>query len=124
MKGYLYNLISKIKNGQIVRKAFIFHENVKTCRRLLDILWDEGFILGYTSLSDSNKLKIYLKYKDGNPVINNIKVISKPSLRVYYSVRQLSRIEAFLILTTSKGLKTILECKRKNIGGEPIIQIK
>ena len=124
MKGYLYNLISKIKNGQVVKKAFIFHENVKICRSLLDVLWNEGFILGYTSLSDSNKLKIYLKYKDGNPVINNIKVISKPSLRVYYSARELSRIETFLVLTTSKGLKTIWECKKMNIGGEPLIQIK
>jgi small subunit ribosomal protein S8 len=89
----------------------------------LDILWDEGFISGYKMLS-MHKLKIYLKYKNGNSVISSIKVISKPSLRVYYSVKELKKLKKNLILTTHKGIKTISNCKRLNIGGEPIIMIK
>ena len=123
MKGHFYNLISNLKNGQIVKKAFVINENSIICRKLLDILWDEGFILGYKILP-VNKLKIYLKYRNGNSVISSIKVVSKPSLRVYYSVRELYRMKKFLILTTHKGLKTISNCKRLNIGGEPLVIIK
>ena len=55
---------------------------------LLNVLWSEGFILGYTKI-DSKHLKIFLKYKKGKPAINSIKLISKPSTRIYYSVKQL-----------------------------------
>jgi small subunit ribosomal protein S8 len=116
-------MISSIKNGQIVKKAFVINENTKFCRMLLDVLWDEGFILGYKILF-MNKIKIYLKYKSGKAVINSIKVVSKPSLRLYYSVKKLKKIEYFLVLTTSQGLKTVGDCKKLNIGGEPIVIIK
>jgi len=123
MKGHFYNLISNLKNGQLVKKAFVINENSTICRKFLDILWDEGFISGYKTLP-MNKLKIYLKYKNGISVISSIKVVSKPSLRVYYSVRELQRLKNFLILTTHKGIKTISNCKRLSIGGEPLIMIK
>ena len=123
MKGHFYNLISNLKNGQLVKKAFVINENSTICRKLLDILWDEGFISGYKILP-VNKLKIYLKYRNGNSVISSIKVVSKPSLRVYYSVRELRRLKSFLILTTHKGIKTISNCKRLNVGGEPLVMIK
>lgn len=123
MKGHFYNLISNLKNGQLVKKAFVINENSTICRKLLDILWDEGFISGYKILP-VNKLKIYLKYRNGNSVISSIKVVSKPSLRVYYSVRELQRLKSFLILTTHKGIKTISNCKRLNVGGEPLVIIK
>ena len=123
MKGHLYNLISNLKNSQIVKKAFVVSENSVFCRKLLDVLWDEGFISGYKTLP-MNKLKIYLKYRNGNAVISSIKVVSKPSLRVYYSVRELHCLKNNVILTTHKGIKTISNCKRLNIGGEPLIIIK
>lgn len=123
MKGHLYNMISNLKNGQVVKKSFILNENTRICRELLNILWDEGFITGYKILSN-NKMKIYLKYQNGKAVITSIKIISKPSLRVYYSVKDLKRINFFLILTTHRGIRTIEECKRLNLGGEPLIGIK
>jgi len=123
MKSHLYNLISNLKNGQSVKKVFVLNENTKICKLLLEILWDEGYILGYKTLFRQNKLKVYLKYRNGIPVIRFIKPVSKPSLRVYYSVRELKRFKVFLILTTNKGLKTIYQCRKLNIGGEPLISI-
>lgn len=117
-------MISSLKNGQAVNKSFILQWNTQFCLRLLNILWDEGFILGYKIFSDFSKLKIYLKYSKGSPVINNIIIISKPSLWVYYSIKRLSKIKNFIILTTNKGLKTIKDCKKLKIGGEPLIMIK
>jgi ribosomal protein S8 len=125
MKNYLYNIIANIKKGQLNRRAFIFNRKKKFCESLLNILWDEGFILGYTiELNNSNKIKIFLKYKNGKPTINSIKFLSIPSFRIYYSVKQIWKIDSsksFIIFSTNKGLKSITECKKLKIGGEPFI---
>lgn len=123
MKSHLYNLISNLKNAQNVKKAFILSENTKICKNLLEVLWDEGYILGYKSLPIKNKLKIYLKYKKGVPVIRSIESISKPGLRVYYSLKEVKRVRFFIILTTNLGLLTKCQCKKLNVGGEPLIKI-
>jgi small subunit ribosomal protein S8 len=77
--------------------------------------------------NDSNSLKIFLKYKNGKPVINTIKVISKPSKRIYWSIKQIWKINSsknFIIFSTNKGLKSVIDCKKLRIGGEPFISIK
>jgi small subunit ribosomal protein S8 len=127
MKNYLWNMFSNIKNGQVAKQDCIWQKRKKICETFLKILWDEGFILGYKiDLYDVNKLKIFLKYKNGKPVINSIKLLSKPSRRIYYSSKQLWKIDStnqLIIVSTNKGLKSILECKKLNLGGEPFISI-
>jgi small subunit ribosomal protein S8 len=127
MKNYLYNMIANLKKGQLAKRNFIFNNRKKICESFLQILWNEGFILGYKIDSENfNKIKIFLKYKDGKPVINSIKFISKPSRRVYYSIKQIWKIDSsksFIIFSTNKGLKSITECKKLKIGGEPCIII-
>ena len=55
-----------------------------------------GFIIGYkTSKTDKGRLKIFLKYfKNEKPVISNIKCISKPGRRIYYSIKQIWKIDS------------------------------
>ena len=118
-------MCTNIRNNQIVKNKFASQNLKKNCEPFLKILWDEGFILGYTICNTTNKVTIGLKYRsDGQPVINSIKLISKPGHRVYYSTKQLWKIDSnnsFIILSTSKGLKSITECKKLKIGGEPFI---
>jgi small subunit ribosomal protein S8 len=127
MKNYLWNMFANIKNGQLTKRSFIYQTRKKICESFLKILWQEGFILGYKiDSNDSNSLKIFLKYKNGRPAINSLKVISKPSRRIYFSSKQIWKIDSsksFIIFSTSKGLKTILDCKKLKIGGEPVIVI-
>lgn len=124
MKNYLWNMFANIKNGQLAKRAFILQPRKKICESFLKILWDEGFILGYKiSNSNPNKFKIFLKYLDGTPSIKSISVISKPSKRIYYSKKQIWKIDSsntFIIFSTDKGLKTINSCKKLKIGGEPL----
>lgn len=118
-------MISTINNGQLAKKLFVVLPIKKTSKQILNILWDEGFILGYKE--SFNSLKIYLKYQNGLPIITLIKNISKSSLRVYYSVNQLWKLNSknqLIILSTTKGFLSDKECKKKNIGGEPIFVIK
>ena len=121
-------MFANIKNGQLARRAFVYQKKKKICEAFLQILWDEGLILGYkTDSSNPDLLKIALKYQNNLPTITTIQVLSKPGKRIYLSVKQLWKIDSsniFIILSTNKGLKTLLECKKRKLGGEPILIIK
>jgi small subunit ribosomal protein S8 len=127
MKNYLWNMFANIKNAQLARRAFIFQKRTSICEAFLKILWDEGFILGYKIDSKNfNQIKIFLKYKNGEPVMNSIRVISKPSRQIFYSTKHIWKInssKSFIIFATNKGLKSIVNCKKLRIGGEPLIAI-
>ena len=127
MKNYLWNMFANLKNGQLAKRNYIYQTRKNICEAFLKLLWDEGFILGYkVDPNDFNKLKIFLKYKNGKPVINSIKLLSKPSKRIYWSIDQIWKIDSsktFIIFSTNKGLKTIIDCKKLKIGGEPYIII-
>lgn len=127
MKNYLWNMFANIKNGQLSKRNIIFQRRKKICEAFLKILWAEGFIIGYKiDEKNINQIKIFLKYSKNKPVIRSIKFLSKPSRRLYYSTKQIWKIDSnksFLIFSTNKGLKSILECKKLGIGGEPFIAI-
>jgi len=120
-------MFANIKNRQIARRNFLFQRRKKICESFLQIFWDEGFILGYKiDHKDPNKLKIFLKYVNEQPVINSIKLISRPGRRIHYSIKQIWKIDSnkfFIIFSTNQGLKSIIECKKLKIGGEPLIVI-
>ena len=121
-------MFTNIRNGQLAKRSFIYQKQKKLCEAFLKILWNEGFIIGYKiSKKDNNSIKIFLKYNnDGKPAINNIKLITRPGRRVYYSIKQIWKIDSsknFIIFSTNKGLKTINSCKKLKIGGEPFILI-
>jgi small subunit ribosomal protein S8 len=119
-------MFANIKNGQLAKRKIIFQKKKKICESFLQILWSEGFILGYKIDKNPKKLKIFLKYKNSEPVINSIKLITRPSKRIYYSAKQVWKLDSsksFIIFSTSHGLKSIVDCKKLKIGGEPYIII-
>ena len=121
-------MFANIKNGQLAKRSYILQKRKKLCELILNILWTEGFIIGYKVEGKNQKnLKIFLKYVDnGKPSINNIKIISKPGRRISYSLKQIWKIESrktLIIFSTNQGLKTLSECKKLQLGGEPLITI-
>jgi len=127
MDHSIWKLFVNIKNGHSAKCSFILHSRKKIYETFLQILWKEGFILGYNIYGKSQKkLKIFLKYKNSQSVIHNIKTISKPGRRIYYSTTDIWKINSnklFLIFFTPKGLKSISECKKCKIGGEAFILV-
>lgn len=115
-------MLANLQNGQLAKKAFIIQRRKKICETILNVLWDEGFILGYKLINNEpTKLKIFLKYNKNNPVIKSIKSVSRPGFRVYYSIEQLWKFDSsktFLLISTNQGLKTLTQCKKLKIGGE------
>lgn len=121
-------MFTNIKNGQMAKKSVVMGPKKNICESFLKILWNEGFISGYRiSPQNNNNLEIFLKYtKTGKPVINSLKFLSKPSQRIYYSVKQIWKLNSsktFVVFSTNRGLKSINECKKNKIGGEPLIII-
>ena len=121
-------MFTSIKNGQMAKKSIIIGPRKNICESFLKVLWNEGFISGYRiSNENSKKLEIFLKYtKNGKPAINSLKFLSKPGQRMYYSAKQIWKLDsskAFIIFSTNNGLQSINECKKNKIGGEPLIII-
>lgn len=127
MKNYLWNLFSNIKNGQLAKNNFILQPSKNICEKFLKMLWAEGFILGYKNkfyFKNKKYTKIFLKYKKGKPVIQKLELITKPGNRIYYSAKQIFKIpnsNKIIIISTNKGLKTLIDCKKLKIGGEPYL---
>lgn len=126
MKNHFWNMFANIKNGQLAKRSYIYHKKKKLCELFLNILWNEGFIIGY-KIEKQDYIKIFLKYSEnGEPSINNMSIISKPGRRVYYSLKQIWKIDSSktqIIFSTNQGLKTLSECKKLKLGGEPILTI-
>jgi small subunit ribosomal protein S8 len=126
MKNYLWNTFANIKNGQMAKKSAILESKKNINESFLKILWDEGFISGYRIFAlNDQKVEIFLKYtRAGKPVINSLKGLSKPGRRLYYSAKQIWKLDSsktFIIFSTNQGLKTINQCKKNRIGGEPLV---
>ena len=122
------DLLTRIRNGQMRRKAKISSPNSRLRTRLLDVLQAEGFIRGYAEveLKGHKELEIELKYHEGEPVIRELKRVSTPGRRVYSSVSDLKPHRQGLgvsILSTPKGLMTDTTAKEKNVGGEVLCQV-
>ncbi len=119
----LSNLFSTIKNGFLAKKTKIIQPNSKKSINILNILINEGFIKTY-KINSKNQIEVFLKYKNNNSVINEIKRISKPGRRFHIKNKDLYiKKSGFYILSTSLGIMTDLEAKRLNIGGELICKI-
>jgi len=118
------DLIARINNAQMRKKSKVSTPGSRLRARVLDVLKDEGFIRGYSSVEHSDgrsELEIELKYFDGQPVIREIARVSKPGRRVYVAVRNLPRVNNGLglaILSTPKGVMADHAARDANVGGE------
>ena len=96
---------------------------------IAEILFREGYIKSFEVISNENQgiIRITLKYDEkGTRVIDGIKRISKPGLRVYAGKEELPKVLNGLgiaIISTSKGLKTDKEAREAGMGGEVLAYV-
>ncbi len=123
------DMFSRIRNGQMRSLNTINIPSSNFRRNILEILKKEGYIKDYyIEKLENNKinLKINLKYYEGDPVIKEIKRISKPGRRVYSRSTSIPRVMNGLglaILSTSKGVMSDTEARKNNLGGEIICRV-
>ena len=122
MNHLLWDMFTRLRNGQKGKNFSILIPQSKLCSQLLDIFYAEGFILSYgISFKNPKMFEIILKYYKGKPVINKIISISKPSKRIYVSLKDLWKLNTgvnLIILSTSKGIISDKVCRQLNVGGE------
>ncbi len=123
------DMFSRIRNGQMRSLNTIDMPSSNFRRNILEILKKEGYIKDYyIEKLENNKinLKINLKYYEGDPVIKEIKRISKPGRRVYSRSTSIPRVMNGLglaIVSTSKGVMSDTEARKNNLGGEIICRV-
>ena len=123
------DMLTRIRNGQMrsLNKIEIPFSNFRS--KILDVLKKEGYIINYEISDNKNKIKtilVRLKYYDGQPVIKEIKRVSKPGRRVYSRATSIPKVLNGLglaILSTSKGVMSDIEATKNNLGGEIICRI-
>ncbi len=123
------DLLTRIRNGAHARKQTVEIPMSKIKVEVVKILEQEGFISGHEITTESKfpSLKIHLKYDTKRkPVIQKLTRISKPGLRVYRSNDDLRPLRSGLatrILTTSQGVMTDREARKRHIGGEVLCEV-
>lgn len=124
------DFLTIIRNGVMVSKSFVTAPYSNMRQSIAQILKDEGFITDFVILNaDSDaekKLKVVLKYVDGEAVIHEIQRVSKPGRRVYAGNKEIKPVIGQLgisILTTSRGVMAHQKAKKLSVGGEVICTV-
>ena len=123
MSDPVADMFTRIRNGQGSRKTAVRMPSSKLKVSIARVLKDEGYIAGYaeTEVEGKKQLEVGLKYFEGKPVIELIKRVSRPGLRVYRGRDELPTVRNGLgiaIISTSQGLMTDRAARKGGHGGE------
>lgn len=123
------DMLTRIRNAQVVRFPEVDVPFSQIKGEIARILRDEGYIHGYEVISGGPQktLRLMLKYtEDREPVLEGMKRVSKPGMRIYTRREDIPRVKGglgFAILSTSKGIMTGEDAWRAQVGGEVLCYI-
>ena len=125
------DMLTRIRNAGMIRQTETSMPSTKMLLAIARVLRDEGYIAGYEVKQEAGKpystLTIHLKYTpDKRPAIRELKRVSKSGLRIYRGKDGLPRVKNGLgvaIVTTSQGVMTGYEARRRGIGGEVLCTV-
>ena len=123
------DMLTRIRNANSAKHKTVDVPSSKMKLAIAEILFKEGYIKSFEVISNENQgiIRITIKYDEkGARVIDGIKRISKPGLRVYANKEELPKVLNGLgtaIISTSQGLKTDKEAREAGIGGEVLAYV-
>ena len=128
MTDPIADLLTRIRNGLHASKVEVSMPSSKQKAAIVQVLKDEGYISDFSVQDIDGKpvLNIVLKYYQGKPVIEAIKRISRPGLRVYKGNNELPRVNGGLgvaIVSTSAGVMTDRAARQAGHGGEVLCEV-
>ena len=128
MQDPIADMLTRIRNSQKANHVQVTFSASKLKEQILKVLKEEGYIADYKLETADNQFKTLtaiLKYYRGKPVIERLKRISKPGLRIYKSYEDLIPVQGFgiAILSTSKGIMTHQSAKAQQVGGEVLCEV-
>ncbi|MEO9573326.1 MAG: 30S ribosomal protein S8 [Tateyamaria sp.] len=129
MTDPIADMLTRIRNSQMRGKSVVSTPASKLRVRVLEVLADEGYIRGFEETTGEDghpAIEISLKYYEGEPVIRELKRVSKPGRRVYMGVNDIPSVRQGLgvsIVSTSKGVMSDANARSQNVGGEVLCTI-
>jgi small subunit ribosomal protein S8 len=128
MSDPIADMLTRIRNAQMVEKATVVMPSSKVKVAIAKVLKDEGYIDAYAVKGEVTKpeLHIELKYYAGRPVIERIERVSRPGLRVYKGRHDIPTVMNGLgvaIVTTPQGVMTDRKARAAGIGGEVLCYV-
>ena len=121
MHDPISDMLTRIRNAQRANKVAVAMPSSKLKCAIAEVLKQEGYIEDYAVSDAKPILEIQLKYYAGRPVIEQIKRVSRPGLRVYKGSSDIPTVMNGLgvaIVSTSKGVMTDRKARSQGIGGE------
>ena len=128
MQDPLADMLTRIRNAQMAGKTSVDMPGSKLKAAVAKVLAEEGYIAGFDTRVDGVKprLRLELKYHDGKPVIAEIDLVSRPSLRRYSNKDELPTVRGGLgvaIVSTSRGVMTDRAARAAGVGGEVLCTV-
>jgi small subunit ribosomal protein S8 len=125
MSDPVADMLTRIRNGQSAGKQTVVMPASKLKTAIANLLKEEGYIadVGSAEIDGKPAMEVTLKYFQGEPVIEMIKRVSRPGLRIYKSRDELPKVRGGLgvaIVSTSKGIMTDRAARKEGIGGEVV----
>jgi len=128
MTDPISDMLTRIRNANraVLPQVAVPHSKLK--ENILAVLKREGYVGDYAveGAIPSKTIKIKLKYSGRKPIIEGLSRISRPGLRRYSGATEVPRVLCGLgvtILSTSEGIMTATQARKKNIGGELLCKI-
>ena len=123
MQDPVADMLTRIRNGQAAGKVSVTIPSSRLKKAIAAVLRDEGYITNFTVAEQSGKagLTVELRYFQGKPVIDYIKRVSRPGLRIYRGKNELPSVRGGLgiaIISTSQGVMTDRAARKAGQGGE------
>lgn len=124
------DLLTRIRNAATIRRATVTVPYSKAKSAVVNVLSDSGWIGGVATKSDANRqvIEIILKYDEhGQSIIRELRRVSRPGRRVYVRREDLPIVANNLgmaIISTSKGMMTNREARRRGLGGEVVCEVE
>lgn len=128
MNYLVSDFIIKIKNASMARRHEVSMPYSKLILAIGKVLVKEGFLaeVSENEVDGKRGIKAQLRYVRRKPVVNNVTIVSKPSLRVYTDTKGLrtpQKRSLVSVLTTSQGVMTGKDASKKGIGGELLFEV-
>ena len=122
MQDPIADFLTRIRNAQAKERSSVTMPSSKLKAAICDVLRDEGYIDGFqVSEGPKPELTVDLKYHNGAPVIEELKRVSRPGLRVYKQCKDIREERgglAIAVVSTARGVMTDRAARKAGIGGE------
>ncbi|MBN2586912.1 MAG: 30S ribosomal protein S8 [Candidatus Fermentibacteraceae bacterium] len=128
MTDPIADMLTRIRNASRAEHKIVDIPASKLKTSIARTLYNRGFIRGFRLIEDDKQgiLRVYLAYRNDQPLIVGLKRVSKPGCRVYTNADSIPRVmggKGIAVLTTPRGVLTDAEARKQHVGGEVLLHV-